>query len=152
MKWSQSRAGWEQGDRASPPYLSQFPQRALPRQRGSFRARCQIGQRAVLVLAVRTEQSKGALLRPAVITLESGGRTEIAPKIHAIRRFNLPATEAGIEAVQRIGQALAICFGGDPIFQQPANGPRPAARQFKPGAGVAGSRSKCGCGRNLTCI
>ena len=55
---------------------------------------------------------------PAAIIADSGGRTEIHPALHAFWRLNLPATEAGNETVCRIGGALALRFGGDPVFRQ----------------------------------
>jgi len=151
MKWSQLRAVRESGDWASPPYLHDTLNE-------HFRGNVEVPSQDVrsanaprsLSLLRGQNKAKGALSRPAVTALPSGGRTEIRSEIHAIRRFDLPATEAGIETVQRIGKALAICFGSDPIFQQAARYSRPTTRQFEPGAGTAGIRSKrCG-GRHLT--
>lgn len=64
-------------------------------------------------------KAKDVLSRPAAITLESGGRTEIGPELHAIWRLDVSATEARIETVQGIGEALAVRFGGDPVFRRP---------------------------------
>ena len=143
---------WETGRRGialapfTRPSTSTFPAtRKFPRKMSDRPTR-----RVLCPCCGDRTKAKGALSRPAVTALQRGGRTEIHSEIHAIRRFDLPATEAGIETVQRIGKALAICFGSDPIFQQAARYSRPTTRQFEPGAGTAGIRSKrCG-GRHLT--
>jgi hypothetical protein len=86
-----------------------------------FFERCQVGQRAAFLLpAPKRGRNKATdmLSLPAAITADSGGRAEIHPALHAFWRFNLPATEAGNETVCRIGGALAIRFGGDPVFLQ----------------------------------
>jgi hypothetical protein len=57
---------------------------------------------------------------PAAIVVESGGRAEIHPELHAYWRLYVPAAEAGNETVCRIGRTLAIRFGGDPLFKQSA--------------------------------
>ena len=67
---------------------------------------------------------------PAAIIADSGGRTEIHPALHAFWRLDLPATEAGIETVCRIGRALAIRSGGDPVFRQPGQVVRAGLNQI----------------------
>jgi hypothetical protein len=82
------------------------------------------------------EQSKRRAVTPAATVVESGGRAEIHPELHpelhlelhAYWRFDVPAAEAGIETVCRIGRALAIRFGGDPGFKQSAQIVRQSAQ------------------------
>ena len=114
MKWSQSRAVWEPGDRASPLHdtLNEhfLGNAEVPSQDvRSANAPCSLAQ----------GQAKGALPRPAVITLQSGGRTEIRPALSAFWRFDLPAAKAGTETMCGTWGTLAIRFGGDPDFRQP---------------------------------
>ena len=67
-----------------------------------FLEKIQVGQRAAFLLpgiVWGRNKAKDVLSLPAVILVESGGRTEIRPEIYAFWRFNLPATEAGNETV-----------------------------------------------------
>ena len=73
-----------------------------------------------------------ALIGRTANAVDSGGRTENGPKLHAHWRLNFPATKAGIETLCRIREALAICFGGDPPFEQSAQIiPVPGPIRFK---------------------
>jgi hypothetical protein len=65
-------------------------------------------------------KAKDALSPRAAIVVERGGRAELYPELHAYWRLYVPAAEARIETVCRIGGALAIRFGGDPLFKRSA--------------------------------
>ena len=63
---------------------------------------------------------KDVLSPSAAIVVESGGRAEIRPELYAYRCFYVPAAEARIETVCRIGGTLAVRFGGSSLFRQAA--------------------------------
>lgn len=72
------------------------------------------------------------LLGIADIVVESGGQTESGAKYHAYWRLARPATGAEILEVCRAREALALRFGGDPAFKQPAQVIRmPGSIHFK---------------------
>lgn len=60
------------------------------------------------------------LIGPATIVVESGGRTELGPKLHAYWRLAVPASGAEIGAACEVREILALAFGGDPAFKQSA--------------------------------
>jgi hypothetical protein len=73
-----------------------------------------------------------ALIGPATIVVESGGRTESGPKLHAYWRLAVPATGAELILACSIREQLAIQFGGDPAFKQAAQVIRlPGSIHFK---------------------
>jgi len=73
-----------------------------------------------------------ALLGPASIVVESGGRTEVGPKLHAYWRLSEPATGNNVDRACRVREALALRFSGDPAFKQPAQVIRvPGSVHFK---------------------
>lgn len=69
----------------------------------------------------------------ADIVVESGGTTPDGhAKIHAYWLLNEPATGEQIDAVCRAREAIALRFGGDPAFKQPAQVIRiPGSLHFK---------------------
>lgn len=76
-----------------------------------------------------------ALLGPATIVVESGGKTEHGPKLHAYWKLDEPARGAAIETACRAREELAKQFGGDPAFKQAAQVIRiPGSVHFKNGA------------------
>jgi hypothetical protein len=74
-----------------------------------------------------------ALLGPATIVVESGGRTESGLKLHAYWALREPAKgDADIGLACGAREALAIRFGGDPAFKQAAQVIRvPGSLHFK---------------------
>ena len=76
-------------------------------------------------------KAKDVLSLPAATVVVSGGRAEILPELHACWRLDIPAAEAWHETVCRIGRALAIRFGGDPLFQQTAQVVRQSAQAVR---------------------
>lgn len=73
------------------------------------------------------------LLGPATIVVQSGGRTEHGPKLHAYWTIGGSASEdAGVSLACRVREALALRFGGDPAFKQAAQVIRvPGSIHFK---------------------
>lgn len=75
-----------------------------------------------------------ALIGPATLVVESGGRTEHGPKLHAYWRLDKPATGEEIAQACALRETLARQFGGDPAFKQPAQVIRlPGSLHFKNG-------------------
>ena len=61
-----------------------------------------------------------SVVGPATVVVESGGQTEAGPKLHAYWRLDAPADGEAIAEACRVREALALRFGGDPAFKQPA--------------------------------
>jgi hypothetical protein len=71
-----------------------------------------------------------ALLGPASLVVESGGKTEADPKLHAYWR--LADGSGDVSKICEVREALALRFGGDPAFKQPAQVIRvPGSLHFK---------------------
>ena len=57
---------------------------------------------------------------PATIVVESGGKTEAGPKLHAYWRLDNRGQPADIDSVCKVREVLANNFGGDAAFKQAA--------------------------------
>jgi hypothetical protein len=83
-----------------------------------------------------TEASLAAatdLVGPPTMIVESGGMSDAGtPKLHAYWVLEEPATGDAINEVCRVREELALKFGGDPAFKQPAQVIRiPGSVHFK---------------------
>jgi hypothetical protein len=73
-----------------------------------------------------------ALIGVATITVESGGKTDSGPKLHAYWGLTNPATLSELNVACAAREELAKRFGGDTAFKQPAQVIRiPGSIHFK---------------------